>query len=165
MGRALRSDRRHGGCEGDHERCRPWRVRLGCRRTAAVGDGTWRPPGEWHNGTPEEAYRTALLSDSPDAGCSLSPPRWEGWGSDPDAKLACGTPRAGRRVAGSLPPPTEGVRLRTRTRACGAGPRHRRSSIEHPLSGPRRCGEENNKPNKNSNQSRPESRGRGFRTI
>jgi hypothetical protein len=42
-------------------------------------------PPRWHNVTPEEDYRTALLSDSPDAGCSLSLAVGE-MRNDPDAQ-------------------------------------------------------------------------------
>jgi hypothetical protein len=54
-----------------------------------------------HNGTPEEGYRTALLSDSPHAGVRYAGGRASG--RDPAAKPACGTPRAGRRAAAVAP--------------------------------------------------------------
>ncbi len=41
--------------------------------------GVWQP--STHNVTPEEDYRTALLSDSPHAGCSLC--GWWGIGERP----------------------------------------------------------------------------------
>jgi hypothetical protein len=47
-------------------------------------------------------YRTAVLSDSPQ-GCSLCLRGGRDSGNDPDAKPACGTPRAGRRAAAVVP--------------------------------------------------------------
>lgn len=54
--------------------------------------------GVGHDTTPEEDYRTAVLSDSPDEGVRYAPHRKTA-GNDPDAKPACGTPRAGRSAA------------------------------------------------------------------
>jgi hypothetical protein len=52
-----------------------------------------------HNVTPEEDYRTALLSDSPNAGVRYRTTVAERQRNDPDAKPACGNPRAERRAA------------------------------------------------------------------
>jgi hypothetical protein len=46
---------------------RPQQSRPAAAGQGAPGQGT----GSRHNVTPEEGYRTALLSDSPDCGCSL----------------------------------------------------------------------------------------------
>jgi hypothetical protein len=74
-------------------------------RLTAASRGTPRPSGacrhRTHNVTPEEDYRTALLSDSPDEGVRYLV-RWDVAGNDPDAKLACGTPRAKRRAAAGV---------------------------------------------------------------
>jgi hypothetical protein len=66
---------------------------------------TWPPleperaAGEWHNVTPEQDYRTALLSDSPDAGCSLCLDVGEIAGTTRTRSPACGNPRAERSAA------------------------------------------------------------------
>jgi hypothetical protein len=71
-----------------------WSLPRGAARAAAAG---------WHTVTPEEDYRTALLSDSPDEGVRYASAA-RGRGNDPDAKPACGTPRARRSAAGSFHP-------------------------------------------------------------
>jgi hypothetical protein len=63
-----------------------------------------RSPPCVHNVTPEEDYRTAMLSDSPNASVRYRTTVAERQRIDPDAKPVCGTPRAGRRAAGSFHP-------------------------------------------------------------
>jgi hypothetical protein len=94
--------------------------------------------------TPEEDYRTALLSDSPDAGCSLSPPRWVGSGNDPAGKPAGGTPRAERRPAASFHPPGRGAVRRDANEGLLGRPEAPNSTN---LTIPRRAGERRNNKN------------------
>lgn len=120
-----------------------------------------RPSRQRITRRPEEDYRTALLSDSPDAGCSLC--GWSGeWGSEPDAKPVRGTPRAGRRAAVVAPSfgalwsagwsGTDDKRGHGGLQA--AGPRHQLQPSD-------RIGasaQANNKTNQRSNQSRAVAR-------
>jgi hypothetical protein len=71
---------------------------------AAAGRGMPNPSAagrhRMHNATPEEDYRTRAerVSDSPDEGVRYMAGGREA-GNDPDAKPACGTPRAERSAA------------------------------------------------------------------
>src|ERR1700722_16448181 len=127
-----------------------------------------------HNVTPEEDYRTALLSDSPDAGCSLShhgggetakrPGRQAGVRYSA-GRAPCG---CGRFILSELEAITglAGAVARTRTR--DGRPSGRRSRGKHPTSRPSvrspRTGThtDSGEGNKNKQQQNNTSRGKNW---
>jgi hypothetical protein len=102
-------------------------------RQIGRGDWTARPThgarhgghrGVGHNATPEEDYRTALLSDSPDAGVRYASPvggQRKRPGRQAGRRYSAGRAQGGRGRFLLRGTPTSAG---TRTRACGAGPRH-----------------------------------------
>jgi len=100
------------------------------------------PPPSVHNVTPEEDYRTALLSDSPDAGCSLSHHGGGETAKRPgrQAGLRYSAGRApggcGRFILGELVAITGQAGAVARTRTRDGRPSGRRSRGKHPISRP-----------------------------
>ena len=155
MGRALRSDGKYGTREPITSEVR-WPSHEGSMttsRTRPSPNANWITA--WHNATPEEDYRTALLSDSPDAGCSLShhgggetakrPRRQAG------LRYSAGRAQGGGVVSSEAISVRGRVGARTRTRDCRPSGRRARGtnirrSIRPPHGRPAHAGPTTNKP-------------------
>ena len=117
-------------------------------------------PSGVHNVTPREDYRTALLSDSPDTGCSLSF-AWRRVDSEPNpAGCASAVLRRSRRRRGRFsavdcggPRSASGRRRNAREGTAAFRPRARGTNSNPPI-GSAFSRTQNNKTNQRSNQSR-----------